>query len=91
MWKQIEADGCVWQVRSIASPGAGTGQDQEMLEFATDEGNRPPRRLLVERGALGSMTEAELRAAYLKARPIGGDHYGRPGKQMPDAAAREQG
>jgi hypothetical protein len=31
------------------------------------------------------MDDAALRAAYMKARPIGGDHYGRPGKHMTDA------
>jgi hypothetical protein len=32
------------------------------------------------------MDEAGLRSAFLQARPIGGDFYGRPGKRMPDAS-----
>lgn len=81
MWKTIEADGCTWQVRTVSSAEA----DGEMLEFQTDQGNRPVRRLRVDEGALAKMDEAELRTAYMQARPIGGDHYGRPGKQMDDA------
>jgi hypothetical protein len=30
------------------------------------------------------MDEAALKSAYLRARPIGGDYYGRPGKRMSD-------
>lgn len=85
-WKTIEADGCTWEVRSVmktSDPGA-TG-DEEMLEFRTREGNRPPRRVAVAAGALETMDEAALRSAYLQARPIGGDFYGRPGKRMSDA------
>jgi hypothetical protein len=85
MWKTIEADGCVWQVRSVSNPDAGLGADQEVLEFQSKEGIRPPRRLVIDRGALEAMDEAQLHAAYQKALPIGGDHYGRPGKRMTDA------
>jgi len=62
----------------------------EMLEFATQEGNRPPRRVVIDGGSLHDMDETALRAAYLRARPIGGDHYGRPGKRMSDATAAEE-
>jgi hypothetical protein len=84
MWKTIEADGCVWQVRTLANPETGSEADRELLEFQAEGGNRPARRLLVEPGSLGAMDDAQLRAAYLQSRPIGGDHYGRPGKQMGD-------
>jgi hypothetical protein len=44
----------------------------------------PPRRVSVRRGALEAMGEPDLKSAFMRARPIGGDHYGRPGKRMPD-------
>ncbi len=85
-WKTLEADGCTWQVRSVARPlesGAAAGEE-EVLEFTTDQGNLPARRGGVSAGSLEQMDETALRSAYLRARPIGGDHYGRPGKQMGD-------
>jgi hypothetical protein len=85
MWKTIEADGCTWQVRSISDPDTGAGPDREVLEFQPEAGDRPARRLMVDRGSLGEMDEKQLRSAYLQARPIGGDHYGRPGKHMRDS------
>lgn len=87
MWKHIDADGCRWQVRTIANPDIGAGRDQEVLEFLCEDGNRPARRLVVDQGSLTRMSDPQLLAAYTQARPIGGDHYGRPGKQMPDASA----
>lgn len=85
MWKTIDADGCTWEVRAgVNPPDAGTGPGQEVLEFSPREGNRPARRVVVEAGALERMDDEALRAAYLRARPIGGDHYGRPGKRMSD-------
>ena len=39
---------------------------------------------VVAAGSLEHMDEGALRAAYLRALPIGGDHYGRPGKRMTD-------
>lgn len=81
MWKTIEADGCTWQIRTVSAPET----DGEMLEFQADEGNRPIRRLRVDAGSLEHMDDDQLRTAYLQARPIGGDHYGRPGKRMGDA------
>lgn len=85
-WKTLEADGCTWEVRSVASaPDKGDGPREDVLEFRTTNVNMPPRRVAVEGGALEQMDEAALRAAYLRARPIGGDHYGRPGKRMTDA------
>jgi hypothetical protein len=85
MWRTIEADGCVWQVRSLSNPDMATAEGQTVLEFQPQDGNRPTRRVVVEEGELGTMDEARLRAAYLRALPIGGDHYGRPGKRMTDA------
>jgi hypothetical protein len=86
MWRTIEADGCVWEVRAMQNPDMGTEPGRELLEFRPREGNRPPRRVVLDGGiALDALDEAQLRAAYLQARPIGGDHYGRPGKRMPDA------
>lgn len=85
-WKTLDADGCTWEVRSIVnSPDTGAAPHEEVLEFRTTEANMPPRRIVVDAGSLKDMDEAALRAAYLRARPIGGDHYGRPGKRMSDA------
>jgi hypothetical protein len=84
-WKTLEADGCTWEVRSLVnSPDTGAAEGEDVLEFTTQEANRPPRRVVVSAGALESMDETALRSAYLRARPIGGDHYGRPGKTMSD-------
>jgi hypothetical protein len=85
-WKTLEADGCTWEVRSLVnSPDTGAAPGEEVLEFTTLQANMPPRRVVVSAGSLEKMDEAALRSAYLKARPIGGDHYGRPGKRMSDA------
>jgi hypothetical protein len=84
MWRTIEADGCTWEVRSLVNPPEEGVSGQDLLEFTAREANRPPRRIIVPAGALESMDDVALRAAYLQARPIGGDHYGRPGKTMTD-------
>lgn len=83
-WKTIEADGCTWQVRTVKNPDLGTAEGQSVLEFQPDGANLPPRRVVVEDSALKEMDEEQLRSAYLRALPIGGDHYGRPGKHMSD-------
>jgi hypothetical protein len=85
MWRTIDADGCVWEVRAVQNPDLGTRAGQELLEFRPRDGNRPPRRVVADRSRLEEMDDAELRSAYMQARPIGGDYYGRPGKRMPDA------
>ncbi|MEX1183554.1 MAG: hypothetical protein WEF86_10005 [Gemmatimonadota bacterium] len=86
MWRTIDADGCTWEVYALVNPAdAGAGAGGDLLEFRTQQANRPPRRLVVAAGSLAAMDDTALRAAYLKARPIGGDHYGRPGKRMEDA------
>lgn len=85
-WKTLEADGCTWEVRStVNSPGTGAPAGEDVLEFTTTSANMPPRRVVVEAGSLQRMDETALRSAYLRARPIGGDHYGRPGKRMSDS------
>jgi hypothetical protein len=83
-WKTLEADGCTWEVRSVVKPDTGAREGEEVLEFSTQEANMPARRVVVGKGALDAMDDTALRAAYLRARPIGGDHYGRPGKHMTD-------
>ncbi|HEX2166986.1 MAG TPA: hypothetical protein VHG09_07060 [Longimicrobiales bacterium] len=84
-WKTIEADGCTWEVRSVVnSPDPSSVSDEDLLEFRTANVNMPPRRIVVSAGALEGMSDEDLRAAYMRARPIGGDHYGRPGKRMTD-------
>lgn len=83
IWRTIEADGCTWEVRVISAQGEDPRT--EVLEFVPREPIRPPRRLVIERGVLPNMKDDELRAAYLKSRPIGADFYGRPGKRMSDS------
>jgi hypothetical protein len=85
MWRTVEADGCVWEVRTVQNPDLGVGRDQELLEFRPRDANRPPRRVIVDHVDLETMDESALRSAYVQARPIGGDYYGRPGKRMHDA------
>ncbi len=75
-------------MRALAreDPSAGAdGNDDDVLEFRCGDGLRPPRRIAVSSGALPRMSDVELHAAYRRARPIGGDHYGRPGKRMLDS------
>ena len=78
LWRTLHADGIEWEV------GVVSVEDEEMLEFRPKEATRPPRRLAIEKGSLDSMDDAALRSAYTRARPIGGDYYGRPGKRMSD-------
>ena len=86
-WRRIEEDGMEWEARVVAGPQqsdpAGSG-DEEMLEFVCVDGSRQARRLAVEAGSFPGMDEKSLRRAYRRALPIGGDHYGRPGKRMND-------
>jgi hypothetical protein len=87
-WRTVNADGCEWEVRAVASgteAEAVTEGVREILEFSAVGELRPPRRIEVDAGALGTMSDDELLKAYRGARPIGGDFYGRPGKRMPDA------
>lgn len=87
-WKRFEADGAEWEARVVASEQttrSGEEQPDEILEFRCLDGTRPPRRLAVDGGTLAALDDAALLSAYRKARPIGGDYYGRPGKVMTDA------
>lgn len=79
-WRRIQAEGCEWEVRAIASEAAGG----EVLEFQPLEKTRPIRRLAVAADTLATMDDAALHAAFVQARPIGAEHYGRPGKRMTD-------
>jgi hypothetical protein len=78
LWRTLHADGCDWEVSVVSS------EDEEIIEFRPKEATRPPRRLAIEKGALDNMDDDALRSAYTRARPIGGDFYGRPGKRMSD-------
>lgn len=87
-WRRIREDGIDWEARVVAGPqqsDPGVEGDDETLEFVAVDGSRQPRRLAVPNGALAAMDDQALRRAYRRARPIGGDHYGRPGKHMADA------
>lgn len=79
IWRRLQAEGCDWEVRAV-----GMGPEEEFLEFRCPDGNHPPRRVAIMPGALAAMNETELRSAFQHALPIGGDHYGRPGKVMSD-------
>ncbi len=67
MWRRFDAEGAEWEVRAIPTSAdvgqAAGGAMQEVLEFRSSDRNRPPRRLVVESGALGEMDEPELRSA----------------------------
>lgn len=80
MWRKIEAEGCTWEVRAFSQEG----ESEDILEFQPVEATRPPRRLAVTTDALDAMSDEDLQAAFVQARPIGGDFYGRPGKRMSD-------
>jgi hypothetical protein len=88
-WKHIEEAGVKWEARAIAGePHSGEGGEaDEVLEFRAAEGVFPPRRIAIKAGELASMDEAALRSAFARARPIGGDFYGRPGKRMTDVTS----
>lgn len=86
-WRRITEDGREWEARLIAGPQQSDPNlegDDETLEFVCVDGSAQPRRLAVPAGSVGEMDDEGLRRAYRKARPIGGDHYGRPGKRMND-------
>ncbi|HUG41870.1 MAG TPA: hypothetical protein VMM12_15380 [Longimicrobiales bacterium] len=87
-WPRIHEDGAEWEARVVAGPQQSdpmASGDDETLEFVCLDGTRGVRRIAVAAGSVGDMDELALRRAYLRARPIGGDHYGRPGKRMNDA------
>lgn len=87
MWQRISMDGCEWEVCAIPRPDGQTDEEaaqREVLEFRPLDGMRRPRQLAVPEGSLARMDERMLQSAYVKSRPVGGDHYGRPGKRMTD-------
>jgi hypothetical protein len=90
VWRCIEMDGCAWEARVITGPAAGmlspSDRERDLLEFHALDGLRPPRRTVIRAGELETMDDGALHAAYRRALPIGGDHYGRPGKRMGDAS-----
>ena len=81
-WRRMKAEGMEWEVRAVARDATSGGED--MLEFQPLEQRLPIRRLAVPAGTLESMDDDALQAAFVKARPIGAEYYGRPGKTMPD-------
>lgn len=84
-WRRIEEDGAEWEVRVV--PGSERSDEDgegEVVEFVCVDGSRKARRLAVSRGSIREMDDAALHRAYRQARPIGGDHYGRPGKRAGD-------
>lgn len=86
-WRRIHEEGAEWEARMISGPGQvgpGVDDDQEVLEFVCVDGSRKSRQVAVAAGEYPGMDEQALHRAFLKARPIGGDHYGRPGKPMND-------
>ncbi len=78
LWRTLHADDCDWEVGVVSS------EEEEIIEFRPKEATRPPRRLAVPPGTLEGMDDEALKSAYTRARPIGGDYYGRPGKRMSD-------
>lgn len=82
MWRTLDADGCTWEVRAVTEPEGKT--NGEFLEFRPLDVTHPPRRIALQNRSLAEMDEDALRSAFQQARPIGGDHYGRPGKRMGD-------
>ncbi|HUE97414.1 MAG TPA: hypothetical protein VMN39_12195 [Longimicrobiaceae bacterium] len=86
-WRRLVEDGAEWETR-VESGSEGSGPHDEageVIEFVCVDGLRKPRRLAVPPDSIESMNDADLRRAYRRARPIGGDHYGRPGKPAGDA------
>jgi hypothetical protein len=86
-WRRIEEDGAEWEARAIPGPEKTDPQvedDADLLEFVCLDGSRKSRQVVVPAGSYAEMDDHALRRAFLQARPIGGDHYGRPGKHMND-------
>jgi hypothetical protein len=84
-WPRFEADGAEWEARMVsADEQSDTARDDEVIEFVCVDGSRKARRV-VGAGSVADLDEDGLRRAYRSARPIGGDHYGRPGKPARDA------
>ena len=84
-WRTIDAEGQSWEVRAVSTEAGQEENGEDMLEFRSRDGNLPPRRVTVPAGQLADMDDRALAAAFARARPLGGDFYGRPGKHMTDA------
>lgn len=78
-WRRIHREGAEWEARVVPSD-----VDREVLEFVCVDGSRKARQVAVEPGSYQEMDDQALERAFVQARPIGGDHYGRPGKHMDD-------
>ncbi len=86
-WRRIHEDGTEWEARIVPAPRQTEQElraDEELLEFVCVDGSRKPRQVAVPGGAYRDMDDDALHRAFVKARPIGGDFYGRPGKHMND-------
>jgi hypothetical protein len=87
-WRRIREEGADWEARILPGPGQTEPDregDEELLEFVCVDGSRKARQVAVPVGAYAGMDDEALHRAFVQARPIGGDHYGRPGKPMNDA------
>jgi hypothetical protein len=87
-WRRIREEGAEWEARVLPGPAAvdpGREGEEELLEFVCVDGSRKARQVAVPTGSFQGMDDQALHRAFLQARPIGGDHYGRPGKPMDDA------
>lgn len=88
-WRRIEQDGIEWEARVLPGPQKTDPDlegDDDILEFVCVDGSRKSRQVVVPTGSYSKLDDEALRRAFLQARPIGGDHYGRPGKHMNDMA-----
>lgn len=87
-WRRINQEGAEWEARTVSGPAqtdpGHQGDEEEILEFVCLDQPRQTRRLAVRPGSLAQMSDEQLHRAFVQARPIGGDHYGRPGKRMDD-------
>jgi hypothetical protein len=87
-WRRIQQEGAEWEARVLSGPDQTDRDpdgDDELLEFVCVDGSRKSRQVAVPAGSYQDMDDAALHRVFLQARPIGGDHYGRPGKHMDDA------
>jgi hypothetical protein len=86
-WRRVMEEGTEWEARVVAGPAGSEpdGGEGEMLEFVCVDGSRKSRRIAIGPGRFSQLDDEALHRAFVQARPIGGDHYGRPGKPMKDS------
>lgn len=77
LWRRLEADGCTWEVRAIASDD---GVDGDMIEFHCLDDDRPSRRVSVDAGELDRANGPRLINLFRRALPGGGDRQGEAGR-----------